>query len=68
MRGRFDLVELPHAAPNEVPSGQTLRALCTPLPLFPEKLGLDGSRNLVGDLILEREDVADIAVISFGPY
>jgi hypothetical protein len=67
MRLRLYLVELPHAAPNEVPGCQTLGALGTSLPLLLEQFGLDGSRNLLGNLILKRQDVTNIAVIPLRP-
>ena len=62
-----DLVELPHAPPDEIPGGQAPGALGPALPLLPEEFGLDGSRDLLCYLILEHQDIADVAVIALSP-
>jgi hypothetical protein len=61
-------VELPHTPADEVPSGEALRALRATLPLLLKEFGFDGSRDLLSDLVLERKDIANSAVVSFGPY
>ena len=64
-----DLMEVPHAAENQIPSGQTLRRL----PPGAQGLGLqhfrlDRADHAVDDLVLHGEQVGKVPVVSLGPH
>src|SRR5262245_10190755 len=76
LKQRLRLLVLPPANPvdeaeradNEPPGVDAFGRLTgRPKTLFPVEMRLDGSYDVFGDFILDREDVAQLAVVSFCP-
>src|SRR5215204_7059692 len=65
---RPNLVKFPHASTHEVPSrGISVRLTGGSLAFGLQQLRLDGSCNLLCDFVLQRENVAKVALVSLSP-
>lgn len=68
MRGPSELVEVPHGLPEGVPSSQPTHEAYAHSPAFRlEQFRLDCPCNSFRYLVLDDEDIGEIAIVSLGP-
>ena len=62
-----DLMEMPHTLSHGVPRAEIFRSGDCHASLDLEQFRLDCSRNALGNLVLNGEDVGEVSVIALGP-
>jgi hypothetical protein len=61
------LVKIPHALPDHIPRAEIVASTYCRAAFALQQFRFDCPRNLLGDFVLNCENIGKIAIVSFGP-